>query len=311
MATCEREELAAIREAAAAWVVRLADEREETGEGDAGGEAQRDSQAWLRADPRHQETFRQIRLMWDALEQPLPRATPARRPLLLGAASLLGLCLLFLGHGQHWLADERSGIGEVRQLTLTDGSRLTLDSGSAVDLDFSGTERRVRLLAGRVLAQVAHDPAGRPFRVVSEEGTAQALGTRYVVDRSGDGTLVSVIESSVAVRAARGGASVTLGPGQALRLGSGGTAEPLAAAPAADSWERHRLIFDNAPLDEVLAQLNRYFPGHLHASGDDLARLRFTGALPADDVDKALRLLAEVLPLRVERHSRWLIRVRT
>ena len=86
---------------------------------------------------------------------------------------------------------------------------------------------------------------------------------------------------------------------------------PLAAAPAADSWERHRLIFDNAPLDEVLAQLNRYFPGHLHASGDDLARLRFTGALPADDVDKALRLLAEVLPLRVERHSRWLIRVRT
>ena len=99
MATCEREELAAIREAAAAWVVRLADELEETGEGDAGGEAQRDFQAWLRADPRHQETFRQIRLMWDALEQPRPRAAPARRPLLLGAASLLGLCLLFLGHG--------------------------------------------------------------------------------------------------------------------------------------------------------------------------------------------------------------------
>lgn len=308
MATCEREQMIAIREAAAAWVVRLADELEAADEGDA---VQREFRAWLQADPRHQETFRQIRLMWDALEQPLPRAAaPARRPRLLGAASLLGLCLLFLGHDRHWLADERSGIGEVRQLTLADGSRLTLDSGSAVDVDFSGEERRVRLLAGRVLAQVARDRAGRPFRVVSEEGTAQALGTRYVVDRSGAGTLVSVIESSVAVRAVRGG-SVTLGPGQALRLGPGGTAEPVAAAPAADSWTRHRLIFDNAPLGEVLAQLNRYFPGHLYASGDDLAGLRFTGALPADDVDKALRLLAEVLPLRVEHHSRWLIRVRT
>ena len=62
--------------------------------------------------------------------------------------------------------------------------------------------------------------------------------------------------------------------------------------PHPHALERGHLAGD---LGEVLAQLNRYFPGHLHASGDDLARLRFTGALPADDVDKALRLDSTVM----------------
>lgn len=308
MASAESRELEAIREAAAAWVIRLAEARE-SGVPGAAADSETEFQAWLAADERHAATFRQIQQLWEALEQPAAPPVAPRRPWRSGVVLAICLSLGLAVQQQHWLADARTGVGEVRLLTLEDGSRLTLDSASAVDIDYSGGQRRVRLLAGRIIAQVEKDGAGRPFVVVSDDGSAQAMGTRYVVDRSGQGTLVSVVESTVAVSPARGRGRVLLGPGQAVRLEDGDLGTPEAAAAVPDSWEQHRLVFDDVPLAQVLERLDRYFPGVILA-GDEVKGLRFTGALPTDDVDKALRLLTQTLSLRTEKTTPWVVRIK-
>ncbi|PJO36248.1 hypothetical protein CTI10_023575 [Delftia acidovorans] len=77
----------------------------------------------------------------------------------------------------------RTGTGQRSHHRLPDGSEIELDARSAADIAYSDTRRLVRLREGALLAQVAASAPGqplRPFVVQSAQGTAQALGTRFV-----------------------------------------------------------------------------------------------------------------------------------
>ncbi|MOA06277.1 fec operon regulator FecR [compost metagenome] len=86
-----------------------------------------------------------------------------------------------------------------------------------------------------------------------------------------------------------------------------GPVEAVTAETAA--WSRNQLVFHDRPLGEVLAELQRHRHGLIWSSGDALESLRFTGVLPLADSDAALRLLEASLPIRLERHSAYLVRV--
>jgi transmembrane sensor len=72
--------------------------------------------------------------------------------------------------------------GQRRSFTLDDGSRLGLNSHSAVDLLFDADQRLLVLRRGELLIQVAADPQ-RPLRVRTAQGQVQALGTRFLVSQ--------------------------------------------------------------------------------------------------------------------------------
>ncbi|THF67039.1 DUF4880 domain-containing protein [Pseudothauera nasutitermitis] len=295
----------AIREQAAEWIVRL---------DDALDDAQRQAvqaacRAWCAQDERHARIFRQMQQMWQAAAQP---AKPKRGGKTTAAAGLLALLVLcWLLPLQAWLADVRVAPGELRQVTLEDGSRLTLDSGASVDIRFDGQTRSVHLHAGRLLADVAKDPQGRSFRVVGRDGTATALGTRYIVDQQAADTAVSVLESSVAVASrARPDQPVVLQAGQTVRYTRAAPGRPETLAPAATdaAWANGQLIFNATPLPEVVAELARHRRGILTLRrADALAELRFTGMLPLQDSDAALRILARSLPVSVEQATPYVV----
>ena len=92
-------------------------------------------------------------------------------------------------------ADDASGR---RSVTLDDGSTIELDVGSTIEVEMTAAERRIVLLRGRALFQVAHDST-RPFSVVAGDGRTVALGTRFQVDRHGDSVAVTLAEGSVSV----------------------------------------------------------------------------------------------------------------
>src|SRR5690606_960499 len=95
------------------------------------------------------------------------------------------------------MADHRTATGEQRTIALEDGSRVALNTNSAVDIEYSSGERRVHLRKGEVLVQVSKE--SRPFVVATPQGIARALGTRYLVRRAEDTTEVTVLESLVRV----------------------------------------------------------------------------------------------------------------
>jgi transmembrane sensor len=226
----------------------------------------------------------------------------------------LTVALLLIGGGlisqlpqaQYWNADYRTAAGERRVVELADHSTLTLNSGSAVNIRYDGHERRVDLLAGEVLVQVAHiaDLASQPFAVHTGDGEARARGTRYLVQRESGATVVTVLESAVRASSADGSSSRTVLPNQRVRISAHAVSTPQAVdAEQAASWVRGRLVADNAPLPEVLAELSRYRRGLLRYDAAQMDALRVSGVFALDDGDRTLATLQALLPITVEHYT--------
>ena len=287
-----------IRDRAADWVVALheAGEAERT-------ELERRCQAWQAEDERHRRVFHEMRTLWDGLMPERPRRSRAG---VLVVWLLIGLIAWQLPWTL-WRGDAHTGTGERRVLVLDDGSRLTLDADSAVRLTLNADLRRVRLLRGRLFVKVAPD-ANRPFQVVTRHGTAEALGTEYSVTLEGERTRVAVRESSVRViPAARPATARVLHAGEGTTLTRKRSDAPAALTPGRFDWLDGRLVFNDAPLEDVLASLSRHRPGWLLASPALPSDLRFTGVLPADDSERALAVLADALPVRVRRLTPYVV----
>ena len=160
-----------------------------------------------------------------------------------------------------WLrADARTGAGELRMVTLPDGSRAHLCAGSALALHYGGDRRRVALLAGEALFEVEPDPS-RPFVVEAAGGEILARGTAFDVATSDARTEVTVTEHAVDVTGA--GASVRVEAGSQTAYGPGLPAlESYPVDPEkVTAWRRGRLYFNDKPLGEVIAALARYHRG--------------------------------------------------
>lgn len=300
-------ELNRIRQQAAEWVVAL-----QTAGADEHDRLQAECDTWQAKDPRRRQVLEQIQRMWQATEPAQERGRQRRRQFTgLGAvllAALLGAQLPWA----YWTADHRTAAGEIRTLTLPDGSQVVLNSGSAIDLDYSDTTRTVELVRGELLATVAKAP-DRPFQVVTRDLTATALGTEYSVRLEDGFTRVAVQESKVSVTPRHSDEQLELTAGQQADLNRDGVLAREATASQRPDWADGRLAFSNAPLTEVVDRLARHRPGLLTlddalANGPDTPR--FTGVLPANNSDAALALLADTLNLEVRYLTPWYVTVR-
>ncbi len=310
---------AAILAKAADWLVRLED----------APEYHQAFTAWCAEDPRHQAAV-------DSLQQTLQRleplaAMPAQAALnavqrlapersgrgrALTALSLtLGLLLpttlwLQANPPAYLMADLKTGTAEWRETRLADGSRLLLDAQSAVDLEFDAQQRRLRLIQGDILVDVAHD-GDRPFIVETPYASIHALGTRFVVEQGDSTTWVTMLESRTEISSTATGARIILAAGQRLRLDAQGPGSPehLDVTPLEQAWQRRQLVVWDRPLPEVLATLARSQPGYLSYDAQALADFKVSAVLPQDDPQAALTLLARSFPLDVRHYGPWLTRV--
>lgn len=207
------------------------------------------------------------------------------------------------------MADLRTGTGQWRSEQLPDGSRISLEGRTAVDLQFDAQTRTVRLLSGDILVDVAKDTA-RPFRVVTEHGSIRALGTRFRVERLDESTRLVMIESSTEVHS--GASTQTVSAGQQVQFSASGmqAVQAVDASGQEQAWARQQMLVREQPLSEVLERLARNHQGYLLFDAKALAHLNVTAVLPADDSERALRLLARSFPIRVEHYTPWLTRVR-
>ena len=155
--------------------------------------------------------------------------------------------------------------------------------------------------------EVAKD-ARRPFVVRTDQGTATALGTRYLVKRAADGsTVVSVLESVVAAKA-NGAEAVNVAAGEQTTLKEGRVQAPQPIANAhPDAWTRGLLKVDDRPLSEVLQALAGYRRGLVRYDEQALQGLRVSGVFRLDDTDAALATLADNLPIQVEHFTDLLV----
>lgn len=326
MQAAQTSQQASIAAQAADWLTRLEDASEEE---------LRAFRAWQQADQRHAEAVQAMQAMIDQLEGLRPQRDPAHAALSAGwsvnskpaairkHASTLTLALLALLLPtwlalQHFpldylLADMHSGTAQWKTQTLADNSRITLNSNSAVDIDFDAQQRVITLVQGEVLVDVAKD-AARPFIVKTAHGSITALGTRFIVSRQDEVTQLSMLESKVKVMQAMAPnastpAVVSQGQGIAIHRDELGPVHAIDAASLEDAWRLHQLVVQDQPLPEVLAALSRHTRGHIRYDQASLQHLRVTAVLPLDNSEQALHLLAESLPVRIRSYTPWWVMV--
>ena len=332
-----------IAEQAAQWIVQLSADDEA-----ARIAAQRDFDNWKNADPRHaamaarvdgfisrvqglrgtdgnqRQAARVARATLNAtfsLQQ--KRSSRVKQVKRIGAALAIALALglptwlaLKAFPPAYLTADLRTATGKWETRVLADGSSITLNSASAVNLHFNAARRTLELVQGEILVDVAKDP-GRPFVVETAHGSVRALGTRFVVSRESDVTVLSMLESRVEVRAAQQDPNQPAQPtvvaaGQRVRFTAEhvGATEDIDARSIADAWKFHQLVVRNQSLPEVLDALDRYRPGAISYNREQIAAINVSAVLPLDDTGRALQLLANNFPaLRIRTLSPYLVRV--
>ncbi|MFT4045629.1 MAG: FecR domain-containing protein [Solimonas sp.] len=253
---------------------------------------------------RHREALRE--------RFPLPPARPHRRR----AAAVTTLLLVLTGAAL-WCdpayRHERyeTAIGEQRRLALRDGSTVTLDTGSRLELSWHLRSRRA-VLDGQALFDVAR-AAWRPFRVAAGDARVRVVGTAFNV-READGgasTLVTVLRGRVAVRAAAdGGDELLLGIGERARVRAGQvSAEARVDTARGLPWTQGRLVFERTPLRDVLAEIQRYRRAPLTLTEPRLGALPLSGVFSVARSDDLLDLLPRMLPVRVERGADGAVRI--
>jgi transmembrane sensor len=275
--------------------------------------------AWLASDPRNETAFEEACDFWGSL-QTLPRTEVqaylsslrpgGRRECIWAIAALataaLALCLIFDDLWIWWRADFRTGVAELRTVTLPDGSRAHLNAATALALDYSGDKRRLALLEGEAWFEVEKDPR-RPFTVLAAGGTITARGTAFDVALDRARTEVTATENSVEVAAE--GSTVVVVAGRQTAYGPSLPAlAPYEVDPdSVTSWRRGKLIFMDKPLSEVMAALGRFYHGVILIAGSELRDRRVTGVFRVDQPRDAIRAIESLLGVKTTYVSDYLI----
>lgn len=301
-------------EEAAGWVARLSS-------ADATEADRAAFEVWRSADPLHADAYDEMDALWHRLGQ-LPEAKSGsdkaagrllRRRVtktvsgIALAAALGGILADRYGLVDRLRADLWSGVGEITHATLPDGSRIDLNTDTALIVRFTTQERRISLLRGEASFDVVSDPR-RPFTVEAGGLSARAVGTRFFVRADGTDQPVGVAEGRVEVGEA--GRRSLVSAGEAVHRGSDASLTAAAAnVERSMAWRENRLLFAGQPLSAVLTELGRYRHGRILLLDRRLGERRVTGAFDTRDTDDALAVIAATMGVSLHRVSPLLVLV--
>jgi transmembrane sensor len=294
--TTIRESSADIDAAAAAWVARV-------DRGPLSDEDQAALEAWAAQDARRAGAYAKALAVSAHLDRaqglgtdfapaahPVARAAGRRRLLmsggLLAAASVVGA----VGYGAlSFKGRVATAKGDIRRAPLSDGSAVTLNTETTIRAAFDGRMRRVELLRGEALFDVAKDPA-RPFVVVAGDVRVRAVGTSFTVRTHADGQVgVIVREGVVEVWRGAEGKPVRLTAEHAVRVAEAGVLAPTevgaAAVDRAMAWRQGQIDLDGLTLDQVADEFARYSDRRILIDDPAVAKLKMTGLVSASDPD--------------------------
>lgn len=191
--------------------------------------------------------------------------------------------------------------GENRDVSLDDGSTVSVGARSVLWATLSRDAREVTLERGEAFFRVAKDPA-RPFTVKIGNATVAAVGTAFNIRRTRDRVVVAVADGIVKV-AAPSASRAQLGVGQQLSINTtdGSSSMQVVDAGAIAAWRDGLLQYRDEPLPSVIADVIRYYEYDIVIADPAVAELRVTGTVFANDVESWLQSLEAALPVRAIR----------
>ncbi|MBS0419817.1 MAG: FecR domain-containing protein [Proteobacteria bacterium] len=302
------------RAEAAAWIVKLH-----------GPSRSREVEAafrhWLAQSAQNAREFEKVTEVWDgARGVPRPAAHRRQRPLLVLAKAASVILLFGVGAFltyQHWTRDSyTTRIGEQRLVRLEDGSRLSLNSDSAVEVHYTRARRLLALTRGEAYFEVAQNTA-RPFVVSAGGHNVTALGTAFVVRYEPEQTAVILVEGRVSVSNTANSSpdaspavavKQVLAPGERLVLAR--NAAPRLDSPRIDTvtaWRHGEVVLERTPLAEAIAEMNRYEDDKLVLDSPAIGDLQISGIYHTGDSAGFAQSVARLYHLEVTESGKHIL----
>lgn len=254
------------------------------------------------------------------------------------AACALLLAVLFVPGSQLDTAPRAHAyatrIGEIRTVDLEDGSHITLGAATSIEVAMTTNGRRVTMGPGEAFFQVAKD-AARPFVVTSGDLQVTVHGTAFDVRRNSLSAHVAVTEGVVSVAypltpepsdpSADSGASRPDSLGDTVLVAGEKITLPITMTTATNAdaiapvriatvkpetvgaWRNNHLVYIDAPLSEIVADINRYQTRTIRISDATIAAIKVTATFNSNDIDDMLQTLTEVFPVRLETSPQGLV----
>lgn len=230
-------------------------------------------------------------------------------PMGLGAAlATLVLLVVFMG-GQSQQQQYATQVGEVRVISLADGSEVSLGAASSIRVDhFSDGERRVYLDKGEALFSVHKDPA-RPFIVTSGDTSVRVLGTRFNMNKADESLRVSLLEGRVRVVQEKAwgilpflNESIEISPAHSVSVHAG-VIQPVKTRRIKNmaTWVDGQLTYKATPLLQVLSDLRRYSGVRLTMANPEIGDMPLTATFSTDHAENIIENLPYILALKVRK----------
>jgi transmembrane sensor len=282
-----------------------------------------DAARWQNQSPEHAHAFALARRLWDRLgpaghnvverrgEDILParsagsRRRLTRRAMIGGAVTASVAYVIARPPGGLWpsfselAADYRTTTGEQRQITLTDGAAVELNTQTSIALrslahSLAAENPRIELISGE--AAITTGPGSTV--VIAGDGRISARNASFDVRHDNDASCVTCLDGVVQVE--RHNAVVTLAARYQVTYADRGLDAPVAIDPAdVTAWRVWLLVFHETPLSAVVAEINRYRPGKIVVLNADLGRRRINARFHVGNVDEIMLLAQQVLGARV------------
>lgn len=206
---------------------------------------------------------------------------------------------------QRWTSDFATATGERRSIQLSDGTRLQLNTDSAVDLAFNPQQRLINLVRGEILVTCGA-AASAPLLVQTRHGLFEGIDGRFAVHQTSDCTRLSVVSGNVTIHSPHqpNGLSTQAhaGDNYLVRQTQALLAPPLAMDIGA--WADGLIVTRDMRLADFLSEVGRYRPGYLGCAAE-VADLRLSGVYRLENTDQLLAILARTLPVQVRYRTRW------
>jgi len=303
------------RAEAAAWIVRLHGPHRSP-------ELEAAFRAWLAAHPENGKQFERVTETWDAgaslPSEGMPRVPEWREPRRLRrwtpAAALLPLLVCGLAAWGAWFLwaepTYTTGVGEQRVVRLDDGTRVSLNSGTRMRIDYDDRQRRVMLEGGEAYFDVAHDPV-RPFTVTAGDREVRAIGTVFVIRYDDTQTAVTLLEGKIAIflpatpgneaeqshrpAAQKSPDELILTPGERVTIHPGRAPEvDVPRMEAVVAWRQGEVVLDGTVMADAVAELNRYDKTQLVIDDPRIAALKISGIYQAGNSEEFARAMAKL-----------------
>ncbi|NHB93514.1 ferric citrate uptake sigma factor regulator FecR [Photorhabdus cinerea] len=236
----------------------------------------------------------------------------SRRKVMKGILLLLGVS----GSWQLWCSEAGEGLradyctakGDIQHHRLRDGTLLTLNTDSAVDVRFDPLQRLVHLWYGEIAITTGHNTEARLLRVQTRHAQLTALGTKFTVCQEGNTTLLSVQQHAVEVRLTGADRKCIVHQGESLKFSATDFGKLTTTTTEDNAWTQGMLSFSDKPLSEVITTLARYRNGVLRCD-PTVASLRLSGTFPIKNTDTILTIIEKTLPVKIQYITRYWVNV--